>query len=590
MDGHDRRRARAARARRCLAVATSSSKRSRATRINGSRQRGPCSTSSATATPRGRGSITIASSSCPSVAPTSLATRRGSWNEPLRADRRGRARLPPSRRRRRPRTPSGAAARRRRRHRCRARRRRRRCAAADHRPGDAAIAAAVSSPSVDRFDAAFFGISPREARGHGSAAAPAARGGLGSAGGRRPSRPTRSAARAPASSSASPARLRRRCSSREPARSIDAYTGTGNALSFAAGRLSLRARPARARAWPSTRPARRRSWRCTSPCQSLRARRVRPGAGRRRQPDPVARAARSRFARRACWRPTAAARPSTRAADGYVRGEGCGVVVLKRLSRRASRDGDRMLARDPRLGRQPGRPQQRAHRAERAGAGGGDPRRRWPTPASRPRRRLRRGARHGHAARRPDRVAAGNSSLPPDPPRPAARARRRRVTGAFARHAQHDRVALSGPVQHPRARCVLMFRAGRQPRSDELPVRDPRRRARRDRAGRLRGDLLPPLVPRGALRRRLPEGGERQPGPRDQDPGPARRHPRPQRQRPRRQPDRRSRCRSRRTSCSGHARTATASCASSPTCPDMSLRKDQARDQGADRAAARRAR
>ena len=40
---------------------------------------------------------------------------------------------------------------------------------------------------------------------------------------------------------------------------------------------------------------------------------------------------------------------------------------------------------DPRHGRQPGRPQQRADGAERPGAGGGDPARRWPTRAWRPR-------------------------------------------------------------------------------------------------------------------------------------------------------------------------------------------------------------
>ena len=135
-----------------------------------------------------------------------------------------------------------------------------------------------------------------------------------------------------------PARCRR---GGDPTR-IDAYVGTGNALSIAAG-------PAVA---------------TCSACRGRAGRRhgvlVVAGRGPPGVPEPARRRVRLALAGgvNLILSPGASRSPARKArmlapdgrcktfdarADGYVRGEGCGVVVLKRLSD-ARRDGDRILA------------------------------------------------------------------------------------------------------------------------------------------------------------------------------------------------------------------------------------------------------
>jgi acyl transferase domain-containing protein/acetylornithine/succinyldiaminopimelate/putrescine aminotransferase/predicted amino acid dehydrogenase/NADPH-dependent curcumin reductase CurA/NADP-dependent 3-hydroxy acid dehydrogenase YdfG/acyl carrier protein len=122
---------------------------------------------------------------------------------------------------------------------------------------------------------------------------------------------------------------------------IDAYTGTGQGWCFAAGRLSY--------GLGLHGPCMALDTACSSAlvathlaCQSLRLGEcdlaLAGGVNLMLSPESTICASKIR-----ALSPTGRCRTFDAAADGYVRGEGCGILVLKRLSQ-AMRDGDNVLA------------------------------------------------------------------------------------------------------------------------------------------------------------------------------------------------------------------------------------------------------
>ncbi len=126
-----------------------------------------------------------------------------------------------------------------------------------------------------------------------------------------------------------------------PSDQVDAWTGTGNAMAFAAGRLAFHL--------GLQGPAMALDTACSSSlvathlaCQSLRngecEMALAGGVNLILDPEVSVYLSRAR-----ALSPDGRCKAFDARADGYVRGEGCGVVVLKRLSD-AQRDGDRVLA------------------------------------------------------------------------------------------------------------------------------------------------------------------------------------------------------------------------------------------------------
>ena len=182
---------------------------------------------------------------------------------------------------------------------------------------------------VDEFDAAFFGISPREAQQMDPASAHSARNRLGSAGERGAGAGAAVGKRTPACSSATWLAIISR-SKRTTRSGIDSYVSTGNLDSILANRLSY--------VLNLQGPSLAVDTACSSSlvalylaCQSLRQQEcqtaIAGGINLMLTPEMHVMGAKSLL-----LSPQGRCRTFDRGADGFVRGEGCGLLVLKRLA------------------------------------------------------------------------------------------------------------------------------------------------------------------------------------------------------------------------------------------------------------------
>ena len=225
---------------------------------------------------------------------------------------------------------------------------------------------------VDQFDCGFFGIAPREAQGHRSAAASAARSVVGGAGTCR--------AGAPRARNSKTGVYFGLCAndyaylqilSGDPGL-LDAHFGSGIAHSIASGRLSY--------LLGLQGPSLTIDTACSSSlvavhlaCQALRSGDCRMalagGVNLILGPELFVALSHSRM-----LAPDGRCKTFSAAADGFSRGEGCGVVVLKKLAD-AKADGDRILAVIRGTAVNQDGPSSALDRAERTGAGRCHPRR-----------------------------------------------------------------------------------------------------------------------------------------------------------------------------------------------------------------------